>query len=244
MKPIALLLLLSACAAPAFRVQAPPAAAADAAQVEARLLAARPAVEAAVGVPLRTPVALTVAATRAEFDATFPPEWGVPGTECWMVAWGVADRLAVLAPGAWAAQACEHDAADEGHVQRLLAHELVHVLHGQHNSHPDFTGLEDIGWFAEGLATLASGQLDAEHAGRARQALAEGRGPRDLVTAWSGPYRYATCGSLVRFWAQRAGPGALARGLQATTNAELLQVAGLDEPDFLAAWAAWVQSGG
>lgn len=243
LKPLALL-LLSACAAPAFRVQSSPAAAGDAAQVEARLLAARPAVEAALGVPLRTPVQVTLAATRAEFDATFPPEWGVPGTECWMVAWGVADRMAVLAPGAWATQACEHDAADAGHVQRLLAHELVHVLHGQHNGHPDFTGLDDIGWFVEGLGVLASGQLDAEHAGRARQALAEGRGPRDLAGAWSGPYRYATCGSLVRFWSGRAGPDGLARGLSATGNAELLAATGLDEPAFLDAWAAWVRAGG
>ena len=238
------LLLLAGCAAPAFVVTHAADDAAAARDVESRLLAARPLVEAAVGVPLRVPVTVTVAPTRAAFDATFPPEWGVPGTECWMVAWGVADRMALLSPRAWAAEACEHDAADEGHVRRLLAHELVHVLHGQNNGHPDFTGLDDIGWFAEGLATLASGQMAQEHAGRAREALQSGRGPRDLASAWSGSARYGVCGSLVQFWCERAREGALRRALGATSNAELLGAVGMDEMEFLGAWSAWVADGG
>jgi hypothetical protein len=157
-----------------------------------------------------------------------------------MVAWGVADTLAVLSPRAWAAEACEHDAADAGHVGRLLAHELVHVVHGQNNGHPDFTGLDGIGWFAEGLAVLASGQLAQEHAGKAKEALDAGRGPQDLASAWSGRWKYGVCGSLVEFWRERAGDGALVRALGATTNAELLGAAGMEEGEFLEAWVAWV----
>jgi hypothetical protein len=107
-------LRLAGCAAPAFVVTHALQDDAAAREVEAHLQAGRPLVERAVGVPLRTPVAVTVAPTRAAFDATFPPEWGIPETQCWMVAWGVADKLAVLSPRAWAAEACEHDAADAG----------------------------------------------------------------------------------------------------------------------------------
>ncbi len=236
--------LLAGCAAPAFVVSHSPQDAAAAREVEAHLQAARPLVERAVGVPLRTPVAVTVAPTRAAFDATFPPEWGIPETQCWMVAWGVADKLAVLSPRAWGAEACEHDATDAGHVSRLLAHELVHVLHGQNNIHPDFTGLDDIGWFAEGLAVLASGQLAQEHAGKAREALDAGRGPQDLASAWSGRWRYGVCGSLVEFWCERAGDGALARALGSTSNAELMKATGMEEGEFLEAWGEWVMSRG
>src|SRR5262245_47674552 len=34
---------------------------------------------------------LTVLPDRAAFDASFPPEWGLSKTECWMVASGTAD---------------------------------------------------------------------------------------------------------------------------------------------------------
>jgi hypothetical protein len=243
MRRVLFLLLLAGCAAPDFVITHAPQDAAAAREVEACLAAARPRIERALGMPLRVPVAVTVAPSRAAFDATIPPEWGIQETQCWMVAWGVADRLAVLSPRAWAAEACEHDAADASHVSRLLAHELVHVLHGQNNSHPDFTGLDAIGWFAEGLAVLGSGQLEQEHAGRAREALDAGRGPRDLAHAWSGPWKYGVCGALVAFWRGRAGEGALARALGATSNVELLGAVGMEEGEFLEAWGEWVLGG-
>ncbi|WP_181394611.1 hypothetical protein, partial [Staphylococcus pseudintermedius] len=90
---------------------------------------------------------------------------------CWMVASGVADGVRMLSPRAWKTEACEHDAGDARHVEQLLAHELVHVFHGQHNPSPAFLAVTGIVWFVEGLATLASGQLAAGEQLSARQAL-------------------------------------------------------------------------
>ena len=59
-------------------------------------------------------------------------------------------------------------ARHEKRVQALIAHELVHVYHGQRSPRPDFHGMDDVGWFVEGLAVLASGQLELHHRGRAQ----------------------------------------------------------------------------
>ena len=106
----------------------------------------------------------------------------------------------------------------------------------------DFTGMEDeLGWFCEGLATFESGQLEREHRDDARQALAAGAGPQQLATAWSGRYRYGVCGSLVAYLHQRCGDEALREMLGATTQPQLLAIAGLSEAELLAAWADWAR---
>jgi hypothetical protein len=186
-------------------------------------------------------VRVEVVADRPAFTASFPPEYGLAQTQCWMVAWGVADRLVVLSPRAWhAPEVCEHDPDDRAALALLLRHELVHALHGQHNPTRDFTGMEDeLGWFIEGLATFASGQLAQEHADDARQAIAAGAAPKQLAAAWSGRYRYGVCGSLVAYLDQRCGTSAWPRCFTATTQAQLLGMAGLSEAQLLAAWQAW-----
>lgn len=73
--------------------------------------------------------------------------------------------------------ACEHSAADARAVRQLIAHELVHVYHGQHNPVPDFSGLDELAWLIEGVATYASGQLDEERVARVRKLLREGKAP-------------------------------------------------------------------
>src|SRR6516165_2607432 len=83
-----------------------------------------------------------------------------------MVASGVADRMVILSPRVWKTQAAEHDPADAEHLRDLIAHELVHVYHGQHNPRPDFDGMDDSGWFVEGLAVYVSGQLERSHRGQ------------------------------------------------------------------------------
>jgi hypothetical protein len=168
--------------------------------------------------------------------------WGIPQTACWMV--GAADdhTLVLLSPGVWDTdEACEHDPDDAGHVRRLIAHEAVHVYHGQVNPSDDLGLLEEIGWFIEGLATWASGQLETDHAGRAAEALAAGAGPRDLATAWSGSYRYGVCGSLVAFIDDRWGRPVLRRAMEVISQAGLLGLLDTDEETFLADWQAWVK---
>jgi len=197
-------------------------------------------VERFFGAPFAEPFVVTVHPERASFDLTLPPEWGIGKSECWMVASGVAAGLQLLSPRAWKAEACEHDAANARHVRDLIAHELVHVFHGQHNPSPDFVAVTGIDWFVEGLATYASGQLAAGDVAPAREALERGTGPKELATAWSGKYRYGVSGSLVAFLDLELGRARLVELLDATSAEELLPRIGMDEPELLERWRAWV----
>lgn len=186
------------------------------------------------------PFEVDVAADRSSFDAAFPAEWGLAPTQCWMVAYGVAQRLAVLSPRVWREQACEHDPSDAEHVRTLLAHELVHVFHGEHNESGDFSGVSGIDWFVEGLAVFASGQLEQTHIAPASEAIARGVEPKDLEHAWSGKYRYGVCGSLVRHLDARVGRAVIVQMMSARTAQELLALAGVSEEELLRSWRASV----
>jgi len=200
----------------------------------------RRTVEAFFGRPFARPFEFVVFPDRAAFDRSFPPGWGIEHTECWMVACGVADRLCILSPSVWREQACEHDPDDARHVRGILAHELVHVFHGQANPSGDFTAVEGLDWFVEGLATHASGQLEEQHTLSAAAALKAGAAPEHLADAWKGKYRYGVSGSLVRFVDRRVGRVVLDQMLGATTQAEVLSLAGLSESELLGQWRASV----
>jgi hypothetical protein len=160
-------------------------------------------------------------------------------SSCWMVATGVASRLAMLSTTAWPKEACDHDFTDQVEVQRLITHELVHSYHGQHNPFPEFDGLDSIGWFIEGLAVLVSGQLDAKRVQEAKTALAH-KAPASLGEVWSGKHRYGLAGTLVKFVLARRGLGG-ARQLLAYTRAEqFLSDLGLSESELLERWRQWV----
>lgn len=199
------------------------------------------AVEAFFGRPFAAPFAVEVFPDRAAFTRSFPPEWGMPETDCWMVAAGVADALRILSPHVWTTDACEHDPRDAEHVRGIVVHELTHVFHGQHNPTGDFTGAEEVGWFAEGLAVVVSGQLETGHRASARQAVRQGAVPRELERAWSGPHRYGVCGTLVLYLDELLGRERLFELLAATTEGEILEAAGLSEEELLAEWQAFVE---
>ncbi|MFC1475379.1 hypothetical protein ACFLQW_00070 [Candidatus Zixiibacteriota bacterium] len=177
---------------------------------------------------------------RATLDKQWAADWGVPGfaSQCWMVASGVAHRLDLLTPWVWKSAACEHDPADSTATRLLLVHELVHVFHGQHNPIPDFTGLDSIGWFLEGLAVLVSGQLDSARQADAMQLVNAGKTPAELRLFWSGNARYAISGSLVAFIHRQYGPEQFARLLPATTQGEILKILGTTEKELIQNWAA------
>ena len=243
--------VLCACAAPetprspgppreTFRLVGQPIDAALAPELEELLRQAVGTVEAFFGAPFPRPFTVVVHPDRGSFDASFPPEWGLGRTECWMVASGVANGVQLLSPRAWKAEACEHDAGDRAHVERLLAHELVHVYHGQHNPSPDFVDVTGLDWFVEGLATLVSGQLEDPSLLSARTALERGQGPASLARAWTGPARYGVSGSLVAFVEHELGRARLTGLLGATSEGELLDALGLGEEELLARWRVWV----
>ncbi len=189
--------------------------------------------------PYPAPFETRVFPDRRSLDAFVAERWKMPATECWMVAMGVGPIFVLLDPADWKAEACEHDADDERHVRQIITHELVHVFHGQHCPRPEFDGMDDAGWFVEGLAIYAAGQLDEHREAQAREAAAAGL-PRALRDAWSGSARYAVAGSLVRHLDQTRGREALKRLMRAVSNDELLAMLGTTEDRLLSDWRAWV----
>jgi hypothetical protein len=190
--------------------------------------------------PFAAPVHVIVAADRENFDRALPAAWGLTPTQCWMVGVGVAQTLYVLSPRVWRTQACEHDSANSQEVQDLVTHELTHAFHGQHNPTRDFTGMDDEGWFVEGLAVLVSGQLEREHQGDAAAAIAANAAPTKLADAWSGRYRYGVSGSMAAYIDAVWGRRVLVDLLSATTNQRILARLGCTEADFIARWRVWV----
>lgn len=171
---------------------------------------------------------------RKEEMAAFALEkWQVPELPCWAVAMASGTTFVLLEPDAWATEACDHEDASD--FPDVIAHELVHVFHGQHRpDDPEMNLFTDAGWFAEGLAVLASGQLDDERRAQARDA----EPPVALAEAWSGPASYAIAGTLVELVDQRLGRDGLKALLPASTNAEILAALEMSEEELLEAWAS------
>jgi hypothetical protein len=214
-----------------------------AAQLRNPLKEGRKRVETFFNKPFKHPFDIEVFADRAAFDVYFQKRWKVPKTEAWMVAAGVGDRFMILSPRVWKTQAVEHNPSDAGHLQDLIAHELVHVYHGQRNPTGDFDGMDDLGWFVEGLAVYVSGQLAREHRGAALEAIRAGKEPHQLANAWSGRYRYAVCGSMVEFVDRSFGREAVWKLLAVTKPEAALRVLGVTESQFLTDWRRYVAGG-
>lgn len=185
-------------------------------------------------------VSVRIFPERASFSEALRERWGIPETACWMVGAAEDHALLLLSPGVWGEAACEHDPADSGHRRRLIAHEAVHVYHGQVNPSEDLGLLEDLGWFIEGLATYVSGQAAAEHAGRAAEAVLNDAVPARLREAWSGDYRYGVTGSMATFIEERWGREVFSSLLGVTSTEDLLQRLEIQEADFLEQWRRWV----
>ena len=239
------LLLLAATLVPCACVHTPPprstsgAAAAlpdDDALVRAMLASEEPRIAAYFGSPLPRPYELRLFRHRADMEAFARATWQMPELPCWAVAMGSGSRLAVLCPSAWTSEACEHDPNDQDAMRLLLAHELVHVYHGQHRADTEFMQADEVGWLVEGLAVLASGQLTPARLRQAAAAVAAGHGPTTLADAWSGNARYGIAGSMVRFVEDRLGQARIVDLLDDSTNAAILARVGMDEEGFLTAW--------
>jgi hypothetical protein len=205
------------------------------------LQAAKIRIEGFFGQPFRQPFTVVVFPSRDSFDRYFTERWKVPKTEAWMVASGVADKLTILARDVWKTQAQEHDPSDEKHYRELISHEAVHVYHGQFNPTGDFEGMDNLGWFVEGLAVYVSGQLEGSHRHAARDAINEGKEPNPLTKAWSGKYRYGVCGSMVRFIDKKWGRKTLLKLLGEVQPDSLLTILQTTESAFLKDWVQFVK---
>jgi hypothetical protein len=123
---------------------------------------------------------------RHSLDSTWQKDWNMPEfkSECWMVASGVALKLDMISPKRWDKEACEHIYSETKKTQQLITHELVHVYHGQLNVSPDFSHVEGIDWFVEGLATFASGQCDSLRIADVKKAIRDNKIPENLDKFW------------------------------------------------------------
>ncbi|MES1223359.1 MAG: hypothetical protein ABUT20_48135, partial [Bacteroidota bacterium] len=179
---------------------------------------------------------------RKSLDSTWAADWKTPDfkSECWMVASGVALKLDMISPKAWDKEACEHKYADSVKTQQLITHELVHVFHGQVNASPDFSNVEGIDWFVEGLATYASGQCDSLRIAEVKKAISGKLVPVILDNFWTGNLKYGLSGSLVMFIDSKYGRTTLKSLLPFTKKSEILDALKTTEIELLNEWAGYI----
>lgn len=175
---------------------------------------------------------------RSSLDSTWSANWHEPNfkSECWMVASGVSDRLDMLSPQKWDTESCEHSYQDLPAMQQLITHELVHVYHGQLNKSPDFSKTDNLDWLVEGLATYASGQLQASKKQAVKEQITNNLAPDKLSKFWTGTNKYALSGSMAWFIDIKYGRKALWSILPYSTAAEVLGKLGTTEEILLNDW--------
>ncbi len=181
---------------------------------------------------------------RHSLDSTWQKDWNLSSfkSECWMVASGVGEKLDMLTPRQWEKEACEHSYADNKKTQQLVTHELIHVYHGQVNASHDFSDVEGIDWFVEGLATYASGQCDAAWLDHIDDALKKNEIPGTLDSFWMGRLRYGLSGSVVMYLDQQYGRSKTKELMSVTRKAELFSSLDIDEARLLAGWKSFIQA--
>lgn len=183
-------------------------------------------------------------ANRGLLDKHWQSEWQMPEfkSQCWMVASGTASRLDILTPRVWPDEACEHDSNDKNALEKLIIHELVHVYHGQNSPNPNFYGMDEVGWFVEGLAVYASGQFDNKRKERAKEAFQKSLVPKSLIDLWSGDYRYALAGSLVSFIDDKYGRNEIKQLMLFTNQNQILTRLNISEDKLFEDWHKYLFS--
>ena len=181
---------------------------------------------------------------RNSLDSTWRKDWNMPDfrSECWMVASGVASKLDMLSPRQWLLEACEHNYSDTRKTQQLITHELVHVYHGQINPSHDFSDVEGIDWFVEGLATYASGQCDLPWLETINEAIGRNEIPGTLDSFWTGKFRYGLSGSVVMYLDHNYGRNKIKELMALTKRSEIYSNLGVDEAGLLAGWRNFMQN--
>lgn len=180
--------------------------------------------------------------TRASLDSTWRHDWKMPAfkSECWMVASGVATRMDMISPKKWDSESCEHKYAEAERTQQLITHELVHVFHGQVNASPDFSDVDRLDWFIEGLASYASSQCNLSVLSEVKQAIREDKTPTGLDKFWTGRLRYGFSGSMVMFIDNKYGRTKLKEILVLNKKQDVLNLLKTNEADLLKEWKAYL----
>ena len=180
---------------------------------------------------------------RHSLDSTWRKDWNMPDfkSECWMVASGTATKLDMISPRRWDNEACEHVYSETRKTQQLITHELIHVYHGQQNASSDFSNVEGLDWFVEGLATYASGQCDSSRISEIKKAISENKTPKGLSDFWTGKLKYGLSGSVVMFIDNKYGRTKLIELLPFNKKSDLLSTLKTTEPELLVEWRKYIQ---
>lgn len=175
---------------------------------------------------------------RPLMDKQWQKEWGDSSfqSQCWMIASGVAHRLDILSPTAWAKEACDHKGNDSTEIRQLVWHELTHVYHGQYNPDHSFNYIEKLDWLVEGMATYISGQLDEKRLQRINQLIKENETPSTLDNFWKGQEKYGLSGSMVAYIDKTFGRPKLFALLKFTNKKDALKFLGLSEEQLIKNW--------
>jgi hypothetical protein len=174
---------------------------------------------------------------RKELDEQWSKDWAGAGfkSQCWMVASGVANRLDLLSPLSWKQETCDHNPNDSIEIQKIIAHELVHVFHAQQNPRSNFDGMDDLSWLVEGLATFVSGQLTNEKLNKVRTQLIQ-KIPAKLSELWTGADKYGRVGSFMQFLDQKYGKEKILKLLSFTDLSSILEFLHTDEASLITEW--------
>ncbi len=180
---------------------------------------------------------------RHTIDSTWQKDWNVPEfkSECWMVASGIATKLDMISPKTWDKEACEHTFAETKKTQQLITHELIHVYHGQLNASPDFSNVEGIDWFVEGLATYASGQCDSTRISEIKKAITDDKIPKSLDNFWTGKLKYGLSGSVVMYIDNKYGRVELKGLLTFNKKSDIFSTLNITESALLDEWKKYMQ---
>ena len=202
------------------------------------------AVERFFGKPYQQEFGVFIHPDRHSMDSAWSKDWSIPGfrSECWMVASGVALKLDILSPAKWDIEACEHKQADTRATRKLLTHELVHVFHGQYNASPDFSNVEGIDWFVEGLAVWASGQYEPARISEVKSCIRSGLTPDKLDDFWTGKLKYWFSGTMVMYIDIHFGHAKLIELLPFNHKAQILEALGISEKTLISGWKEFMES--
>jgi hypothetical protein len=196
------------------------------------------------GEMLAAPFIVRLYPDRATMESEWRAIFNAPGMvfQCWMIANANASQVLLLSSRAWRTQACGHDPADTVHTRRIIAHEIVHVLHRNVNPQPELPGMYPSWWLVEGLATVGSGQFDAGMRTAAAAALQNGL-PAQLENIWTGNFAYELSASLVDYLDATFGREMLTALMRATNEAGILTMLARNEATLLAQWRQYVIEG-
>lgn len=186
------------------------------------------------------PYTISIYPDRTSLTDRFRVGWQFPSfqAECWLIAAAWATELDLLSPRIWSRDACGHSASNTTHIRNVLAHEVVHILHGQVGQHANLGSMVNAQWFTEGLATYISGMLDVDYAGEVQSRLNAGFAPRSLAEVWSDQANYPLSASIVRYIDRRFGRAALRDLLAVRSATTILTRLGIGEAELLTAWRA------